>query len=459
MKNVMKEFDKIIRRKLNSSNISKDAGNWEAFKKKLGESLLPKDAEFDRIISKKLNSSFHSIKNQDWHAFSVSYADVIRIKNKIIFIKVAELLLTLFIFVFLGWFPNNSEINYIPAENKSMPLFAAADSRQFTNEPICNSSVNKTLQSDTEHQYLTPILRWFMNPFLYIIPQDDMAISMAACNVPVEELRDDKNIHNGSLDFLQTRELKPVTPVEKKFIAAPNTINFKNNEHNSLEWGIIPTALMNFNIVASPYDPIYKLNGYTRVSSQPGIALMVSARKGSTEVLCGFRLKRTEYQPKQVKEIYGGIQSSISSVSLKNVSYDVIEIPFILRKHIMNNEEFKMFAGIYTGLNVISKSDYTLEYDSNVPLMPQPPLITDGKANQPKLEQKPFSTGWLEGGGFSANSFFIGGIEVGLEKSLQHDLSINLAASFGKYLSTTGKGPNRDSFDDVNLSIGFRKLL
>lgn len=459
MKNVMRDFDKIIRKKLNSDNISKDVGNWEAFKKKFCEYMSPKDAEFDRIISKKLNSSFHSTKNQDWRAFSVSYADIIKTRNKIITIKVAEFLSTLFIFILLGWFPKNSEINYIPADNKSVPIFAMADSRQQTNEPIYDISIDETPQTDNDHQYLTDIFRWFVNPLLYILPQDDMDISTATCSLSEEESCDDKNIYNGSLGLLQTVELGPVTPLDKQIIAAPNTINFKNNEHISLEWSIIPAALMNFNIVASPYDPIYKLNGYTRISSQPGLALMVSAKKGSTEILCGLRLKRTEYQPKQVKEIFGGIQSSISSVSLKNVSYDVMEVPFILRKHLINNADFKMFAGIYAGLNVISKSDYTVEYDSSVPLRPQPPFVTDGKANHPKLEQKPFSTGWLEGGSFSANSFFTGGIEVGIEKSLQRDLSLNLAASFGKYLSSTGKGPNRDSFDDVNLSIGFRKLL
>lgn len=455
----MKDFDKIIRRKLNANNISKDVGNWEAFKKKFNDSVSSKDTEFDRIISKKLNSSFRSTKKQDWHAFSVSYAEVIRIKNKIILIKFAEFLFTLFIFLILGWFPDNSEINYIPTENRSDPIIALADSRQQTQEAISDISLEKPLQTGDGHQYLTGIIRWFVNPLLYIMHKDDQDISMTAYNVSSDEPCDNKIINNGSLGFLQTLQPKSVEPIKKQMIAAPNTMDFKNNERSSLEWSIIPTALMNFNIVASPYDPIYKLNGYTRVSSQPGMALMVSAKKCSTEILIGFRLKRTEYQPKQVKEIFGGIQSSIKSVSLKNVSYDVIEVPLILRKHIINNADFKMFAGIYAGLNVISKSDYTLEYDSNVPLRPQPPFVTDGNANHPKLEQKPFSTGWLEGGSFSENSFFNGGIEVGLEKSLQHDLSLNVAASFGKYLSSNGKGPNRDGFDDVNLSIGFRKLL
>ena len=457
----MKEFDELIKDKLKHYNSTHSTPDWESLSQILDRAQEDNLDTFDKIIAEKLAKKHISTsKAKDWNAFSDTLAGHIKIKNKITSIKLCELLALIFIFIILGWGSKQGSIQYIPVK-REMPTLIA---KQLDISPEKNQTTEtKTQLIKTflpEKEKLSHIFQFLLNSlnFYNLLPASD---------TPVETLEDEvifarfNEATFSNNPVLPTQENKTFLVVSDNQILKEAVIRapLPQPKQNKLEWSVVPTALMNINIVASPYDPIYKLNGYTRVSSQPAFALLAGARKGGNEILTGVRLKNTSYQPKAVREIFGGIQNAVTSVSLTNVSYQVIEVPLILRKHIINNKDFKVFAGIYAGLNVISKSDYQIDYEDIPSFMPSPPLVVDGSGPQPKLEQKPFSTGWMEGGSFSENAFFTGGVEIGIEKLIANDLSLNIAASFGKYLSNTGKGPNRDSFDDLNLSIGFRKLL
>jgi hypothetical protein len=456
----MEEFDKIIKNKLKDHFSTKGNHDWDAFNEKLEDSSTDAESEFDKVIADKLNANFTASKDKDWNSFSNTLAEQIKIKNKITTIKVCELLATIFLFLILGWGPNQDSINYLPTTRKiPSQLVTMPEMPQQTESKVnLNFELLKSLLPDDNQ--LNTIIQFLLHPLHFKSSTSTNEIQMEASGT--DPIFAGQQSGHTILDY-------GLKPLESKIMEVQCTNNLLTEcgiiklpvqtKQNKIEWSIVPTAVININIVASPYDPIYKLNGYTRVSSHPAIAMLAGGRKGSNEILSGLRIKNTDYQPKAVREVFGSIQNSVSSVSLTNVSYQVIEIPLILRKHIVNNNDFKVFAGIYAGLNVISKSDYNIEYEDYSSFMPRPPVVIDGSGPQPKLEQKPFSTGWLEGGSFSENAFITGGIEIGVEKLIVNDLSLNLAVSFGKYLSNTGKGPNRDSFDDLNLSVGFRKLL
>jgi hypothetical protein len=464
-----KNFDSLIHQKLRDYHHAGNPAQWEKLEAKWRDQSAVKNNLFDKQIREKLlhHSTGHTVHK--WEMLANRLRFIKSARENIIKTKMIELFTMLIIFSFyynhIAYQPSDSgnKKGSTPYVNYALDMSNDhSDSNMHVGENMTSMDLKSRANlSGKISPYDLPQLSSGQKipdfPVLERSVFKDAIYSQLNSEIPAAHF-----FVNSKTQLAFRETIEPTENIELlafNTVSSDNTSSFpeiKAPDTRESAWSLMPTFIKNISIVASPFDPFYNIKGYTRVANNKGLGMMLGYTKNKHSIFSGINFKNTEYQPRLVEEIYGTLNTSYNTISLTNVAYQVIEVPLIYRRTLINKKGFDLFAGIRAGINGIIYSNYNIDRQT---LTPDPPDREVAGARTPILEQKDFTDGMFQGGKMKDNIYFTGGLEMGIEKKIYQSMFLNIGAGYSKYLSRNGKGPNNDKFDELSFYVGLRKLI
>ncbi len=218
------------------------------------------------------------------------------------------------------------------------------------------------------------------------------------------------------------------------------------------------------NRIQTAEDPIYPVPQNTQIDQNLFVGLEWEERSGDNAFGLSAGYQQWSYLAPQYAEIYQnqGI-SDLKFVRLDDLKFEVINFGVFARKYIYSSSRWEAFIHFGGGFRLALNSDYRISTgDISAIDISRDDLTPEQIASfpdQPKLWNKNFQEGLLEGGSINENSFMT--IDIG--GGIIHHLSDRWFLQFSPILNLTpfsdGLGPNRDKIQSLSLQIQFRRVL
>ena len=457
-------FDDIIKTKLKELEQVPVTPDWEIFEEMYDDALSGTESAFDRSIASKVDHFNVQFNSQHWVLMKEKLEREEFIRTSIYFSKIAEAsIIFLLLFTFLNLFP---ALQY----EKSSAAFASIDKMEketVTNitspEPIINE--NSTLKTES----------------ISTNPSDQTRFNRISNSISAEkrsyiEVKEIKN--PGIASSIKSSSepsdliLNPVTEsVSSELIALASIDNLEQNiENEKMEIyraKVISTSLnkpkgeslVSFsfsptvNIVNSPANYILNTEPYTvdALGFETGIGY--SYRKGGFEIGTGVYYARKAYNPQIQNQITGKFSEGYAVETLKNIEFDLVSVPLFLNYSLLSGEDFNLYAGVGSSINMITTAGYKVRENGEVF-----DVLSRNQATG-RSASRDYTQGILQGGKFHDNLFISLDLSIGLETKLSDRMSIFFAPTLRQHIGIAGIGPNKDHVHSLGLNMGLKRKI
>ena len=467
-----KEFDRIIKEKLNDLSSNHQNDDWDVFKE-IWEHDVDQNPEdlSDEALDNKFKqdlknlrvpyNSFHWIALQERLRFEKEF------QQKLFSSKAFELLMLLFlVFIVLQLVPLNKKIYQLKfKENTSF----AIDQRRSTSasENTVKASENSAILQETVNKKNYPVHSELQEA--YINAPKDFSLSSLKENrlsLPIVDLINGFNaiqstqLNNAIIsDIHAPHATIPMAHLDipKRPLGLPNmglkTLN-SSEEKSYVNISVGPRI----NLVNSPFDPIYKVNPHNTITTNYSVNVNYERELGKIHLLAGLGYTDISYEPKNIEERYQD-KGKINEVSLENIAYKVVNIPLGIKYVITESDTKSLYAIAGLNLNLIGFTDYkVLDVPAeNVPV--RTPSFQENPNENSKLALKPFNDVIMQGGSLKDNLFASASVGFGFSQNLNSQISYFIEPKYNQFINNKGIGPNNDRVHGISLDLGVRFTL
>ena len=220
----------------------------------------------------------------------------------------------------------------------------------------------------------------------------------------------------------------------------------------------MPTFSAGLGISRSSYDRIYDEDPYTSISNSTKTGLLFSSEKNKYEFVTGIEIERRSYVPKIIEEVYGSSIGAKTKFSLENIGISTASIPVGLKRKFPITKKLDFYTKVGFGINMVLTTKYDISEEKIVGRASSS-FTSASRTITPKLFQKNFDEGALQGGNLLKSIYFSGNLEVGANFKLNEKQSIVTGFGYNRFLLNQGYGPNNDRLDFAFTHIGLRYQL
>lgn len=463
-------FDSRVKEKLGEISTPPAYGSWDSFQKKWVDALakedLPGDRLFDVTVREKIAQIQRFQTRGHWEKLKYRLETIEIYKRKIWIHKSKEVLAVL---LFLFTFYNVNEHTQ-KKEHSSDPVYALMTQsvgrmkQQFTllnnevdgknqrikevfassfRQHVSNNSIRKE-----EIHHNTPQIapgRPAENPSFSVNESDIRSFGFG--DPVLSELKNEEIVDVQALDF------KTTEPYSEYPLVMPMELSFRKTKDIHTRIGLFVGYANNF--VLTPFDKVYSLPKFSRAVSNFEYGITVGKKMNRVEIESGISYSNLKYSPARVSETFGASGFIYFETSLTQIEYDFIRLPLNINYYAIDNKNWKLYFSAGTSFNLIAQSDYTIEEKvkkGEILSMPRNPN------QEPRLDDKPFSTGFLDDFTFSRNYYIDMKIGMGAERRINNYCSVYLQQSYHAFLFSSGLGigPNQDKINALAFQTGIK---
>lgn len=490
------QFDDLLKNKLESISTPLGVDTWSRFEKILDADadlhLDNEDPSFDKTIKQKISTNHHVGKDTQWQILKEKLNNIKHRKDSIYLSKVMEL-----VAIFLIVFTLTNINGYIlPFEEKAIQNidtnYANLTKDNTTTTSLKNNKTNLPLSnksfasSEIKVKSNLKTERNKVNQFSSVlVSQNDLEDTQ----IYNEKIGKDIDMSKGEVTFslnsnpishLEIPEVKTSDAVMGEYVneslSNMEALNIKlipieiapvytemasifpmqitSNKAKSIK-AISAFASADINLINTPFDKVYSIPSYTKEALNNAYGLRISTQKNNLEIESGLDYSRREYHPARFKEAFGNTSDVYFETSLDKITFDIASIPLNLKYHYINQPGWSSYLMVGVALNLIANASYEIP-TTLVEGRPSPDRYTPIR---PRLEEKEFTKGLLNGDAFKDNYFATAGFGIGFEKKIYKNTSIYIQPSYHRHLLTPGIGPKNDKIHTSSLQFGVKTIL
>lgn len=517
-----KEFDDIIKKKLESLSSDGAGGNWDMFRQRWQESDQDEDtpdadpplddqgdslmgdsdlsqketnAAFDKKLKENLSGLRIPFNSAHWVILKAQLEAEALFKKRLFVAKSVEVLMLLLIVVgILNIVPIQTEVYQIPMYNASMTASIAVDKHtadkhktdqiadyiKINQDPIVNAvntallgknhlktlatpTVSKSeiavpLELDAEKKPTVIFGQIKSDKFPFLSNTEEKNIPLEARKINSKTPRDRKE----SASVLDLN-IRPVSNSEQALSIPPIAAPIKPSSENKKTYLGLAVG-PKINLINSPFDPIYKVDPYNTLNTNFNIGARLEKEIGAITAYAGIGYHKTSYEPLPVSELYEDIFNEYNQTSLENISFSTIDIPLGIKCNMIKRDKFAVYASAGVSANIIGDAQYdVLDAPLGRTQPALPPSVSPDRnpeiSTEAKLSEKEFSRGIFHGGTLSDNLYATASVGIGLSRRITDIASIYIDPSYSHFISPNGIGPNEDKLHSVSVNIGMKFRL
>lgn len=480
-----KDFDDIIKEKLEALNSDAPEGSWDVFKEKWDDQNSGQDIEgeddvndaFDEQIKFNLQNFRVPFNSEHWIQLKAQLEAAALFRKKLSVAKTVEILaLLLLVISVFNLMPIKEDIYTIAIDSPSM-VDQIQVSKQTAQNIITNQGVENPIDVrknnipivNKRQQNVAPIDKNIIkNEVLDFF--NEQKENTAPESINSEQDDDNKTSNNGfavlddvSFDHIATTDVEkidiPVRPIGFPVIALSNKKK-KERESSFVSLGFGPRV----NLVNSPFDPVYKIDSYFTFNTNVSIEARYGREIGPVEVYSGLGYSRISYDPLRIQETYRNENTEIARTSLDFIQFETFNIPLGVKYNFVDREKYKLYALASADVNLIGRATYGVSDEtigSKSLIFNPAPTSFHGSANEnvnknSALSQKDFNPGLFDGGSLGDNLYSSATFGIGFNKMVSDHLGIFIEPRYTHFISSNGLGPNSDKLHGVSVDLGVR---
>nr|MBS0036649.1 outer membrane beta-barrel protein [Saprospiraceae bacterium] len=272
----------------------------------------------------------------------------------------------------------------------------------------------------------------------------------------------------GTTDFLKAGNINPLyfnigpENFEVKKIHTVTAVPISDSEGDVVFQKILSSfTTVDINTIHTPFDKVYHQRGYeqTKFGFGGGIAFGLHHNRWTVEGGMVFSMK--QYNPRKVLEIFrfNSADESAQAVSLSSIELNTLTIPLNIRYDLARSDKklipyFKMGVG----LNLATHANYQRDEYKFLLAIRLPGNAEINLQEEPRLNEKKFTDGLLQGGSFQENHYLSLNTGLGLDYSLSKQWRLFTQVGYNFNALEKKLGPNEDHINTVSLQLGFRHL-
>ncbi|MEM9544538.1 MAG: hypothetical protein AAGA77_01125 [Bacteroidota bacterium] len=516
-----KEFDDIIKKKLESLNTEGVDDAWDLFKEKWNnessglknnDDLSEEDQHLDEKIKTDMQKLRIPFNSQHWIILKEQLELEALFKKKLFVAKSVELIVLAFLVLgILNLWPIQNSIYQIPVHDNPMVASVPVDketaeiyeareeirtakqtkrnkqilnsTKRFAQRSIVSieklsSSISSVITPNSEKTIETPVLKEedkrvkntpneikpnTIFPFLDILD----STSKAGTDREVALKREDKEM--ASLLPIDINQFDlPKRPTGYPDMVLPLKAK-KDKENTYVSFAVGPKM----NLINSPFDPVYKLDPYNIINTNFNISAKVHKEIGPMEIYAGLGYTNTSYAPLLVPELYESNEEEFSVVQLENIEFKTFNVPVGIHYNLFGSRNFQVYATAGVDLNIIAYSDYKIVNEpvgssgppSNNPAPAPQPGNEGNESNEVEvnsnadLSLKEFDLGILDGGSLRNNLYATANVGFGLNWNFSPRSGLFIEPRYSHFITSQGLGPNEDRLHGISVDLGFKYML
>lgn len=502
-----KEFDDIIKKKLESLNTNGSEDAWDIFKEKWqnesvlddnSEELSSQDKDLEAKIKKDMQGLRMPFNSKHWIILKAQLESEALFKKKLFVAKSVELVVLAFLVLgILNLWPIQKDIYQIPVYDipmvASVPVDTATAEKHNAQEQARvakQNSLNNRIFASTKKLVQTAITaaeNLSINQNFNSIEKElientnrtnnttesdpsnlriDQSIQLPFINSIDKNHVNQEALNNSEQDSehlpiasLQNKEIEyldiPLRPLGfSDLVLGTNTLDKKENTYVSFAIG------PKMNLINSPFDPVYELVPYNTINTNFNISAKVHKEIGPIELYAGLGYTNTSYVPRLVEELYEPLESQFNVALLENIEFKTFNIPLGVKFNIAESKNIEFYTTAGIDMNIIADSEYTIQ-DKPANAFPGPAPAAPGTSpnSNSLLSEKEFNKGILSGGSLKDNLYASASIGLGLNWKTSARSGLFIEPRYSHFISSKGIGPNEDKVHSLSINIGVKYQL
>ena len=509
-----KEFDNIIKKKLESLNSGGTDDGWELFREKWEQSTASTDSdlvdsgekenvEVDELFDAKMQQNMRGLRmpfnSTHWIRLKALLEAEALFKKRLFVAKTVEILMLALIVVgVLNLMPIQNEIYQIPVFD--VPMVAAIQVDKATAEKHQAETIQKSKKQSLVSDRVIHKLANLDVASLFNTKSKKTSVKFIENSPPESQIRKIRTTLSPNLEllfpFLKDSEYDKSIIIDRQIDQVPHGIDKSTTSvwQKDLSPLIIPNRPIGFpditlgaikdkseeksylslaigpkiNLVNSPFDPVYEIDPYNTLNTNFNITAKVHKEVGPIELSAGLGYSKTSYKPLIIEETYKNQKQQYKQASLENIGFNTLNVPLGVKYNVLDNHNYQLYASAGVDVNLIAQAEYIV-YDipANTPDAERSssdfkPSLNSSKPEVNRrtlLSQKEFKSGILNGGSLRDNLYATASIGVGLIRNVSENTSIFIEPKYSHFISSQGLGPNLDKVHSVSVDIGVRYQL
>ena len=485
------DLDSSIKQKLAGITTSSLASDWSTF-----EQMLDKDQLTDDMLDDKFSGEMNKMRapyRQDhWELLHDSLEFQKQRNNNIIGFKVIELGL-----LFILLLSANNLYKYLPstfevekpmiyanlndniqnstrepvsetlktkAITQKKSIVSSSVSRASNNETITtpttvkNTNLITTITSASESNNSEVTLTTPPSSYVLVSPITDVTRDVEASQKAYILSKASGLINFAAISMRQISNLSSDQPYihKSRDIAARYTplILYPSTK---TEKSIFVYVGLDNNLVNSPFDDVYKTEGYRTFGIGYSAGVEYSVKKGKKEFSIGLGYSNRAYEPRIIEELTGNPALTLYETSLDNIEFNIISLSAGLKYIMTESDNWALDFGFGTSANVVVNSNYSIE--TLISRDGQPVSTIYGRQPFSDLNDKPLHDGIFENGSLKENIYMTTDVSFGLHRQLNESTTFTLRPEYSVHSFSNGIGPNNDLINNLSLNLGVRYIL
>lgn len=478
-----KQFDQLIKEKMERLEVPLDKGGWENFASRLDQSTeagVPEqhESDFDELIFNKLHRIEAPFNPLHWTLMHKRIQAEFGWHRILLSHKIAETsLIAILIFAASHQLKNTQpamQVNPVASETiqnttvAELPLSQINQENSFDQHhsairTINNSTINTSESPKKIQKSETPLA-------------DFMAAEHATVFLPLNPTAFNQVSLTGKKE-------SPVTPavlapssetqLPEGFIAQA-MIPLVYNPYVDLESVLsLPeketllrigmSGSFDYNRVITPPDPNEnRLDVYDRYARGYSSGVTVGFEMGKLELETGLGYASKHYLPQQVVFVQGSLQEGFIGEGIREIELNMLSLPLNLKFHFLNREKWRVYVLAGTSLQFAFHNNYYTSTQSFT-YGASKPLLNSGGVS-PLEDNKDLKRGFFEGGPFKENSYLTGNLGLGIERNFSYRWSLFLQPTYQYSMDYFGLldkrlGPNKDEIRTFSVQTGIKMRL
>ncbi len=481
-------FDALIKQKM--AHTEKGKADWDTFAQKLHKEH---DAAFDEEVVDTLQKHRRNYVSEHWLILQERLKQIAYLKGSVIRIKLLELACMIALLL-----TSYNVFNYVWSKQviagveKTAELNASGQDQVFSadqmegerpQEPSASIvkntfASNKTSIQENKTQIVLPSENAHVsslherssqasnasngneyNPFMSTRRQDGTrnidSVSKNRENVHPSTVGIKKEVL--SLATLNQKTIATLASLDKEIMGISLALSPIATSQDQLQddcnrngWNVslaLEVGVDRFNVL-TPYDPTFDVEAYDQQGTSASQSVLLGLNYGNVGLETGLSRSRMEYSPVGIIDTFGNEATNTYFVkSLDKISYDYRSIPMQLSYAVNISPQWRIFASTGMSYHWIKGESYDA-----------PQVSVDHKEVNNKGEKSEASAVdvQLDLASLRANNFWRFKSTIGLERCFGRYGSLYVRPSYEQSMLNTFIGPNRDRFNQWNVSIGYK---
>lgn len=469
-----KDFDDIIKSKLQQLDGDIPTSDWNVF-----EQMLEEDQLSDQLFDDKISSELKDIRSPYRHDHWERMHELLELQqernNAIVGYKIVELSMLFLFFLTLFNFAgidNDGHKQYTQAHDthEVQATTVVDDVNKSSHEIMGLNGETRSIQlstkrntrssSDTKTQ---PSREKASAPLIAQVLIDEAVDDYQPLQTDVPKKSDIEQAHTSSNEYVDNYEINEIPSINHELDAktqlpqAPKqTLVLDLSSDNQNNHYITAFGAMDNNLVNSPFDQVYNKSGYETYGLGYSMGAQYSYRENRAELFAGLAYSNRSYEPRFIAETYGNTRTNFYQTGLKHINFHIISAVAGIQYLALKGEKWNVGLTVGSSANIIAWSDYLIE---DTPLDGLRPSAPRANRSPILLDDKPFYNGVLQGGAIKDNFYLTFDFGLSYEQWLTENNALYLSPGYSIHSISDGIGPNNDKIHNLSLKLGVKHRL